>query len=93
MNLSRRTILIFVASLALLAIVIGSLSVPALERFHMRQQAEKSVAPLRLAAESLRAALDRYAPLPALIAERSSLSRLLSDPTDLALQATVKKNY
>ncbi len=92
MNLSRRTILTVVAALALLAIVIGSLSLPALERFHMRQQAEKSVPPLRLAAESLRAALDRYAPLPALIAERPSLAGLLSDPTDLALQAAVNED-
>ena len=58
----------------------------------MRQQAAQDAVPLNLAAESLRATLDRYAPLPALIAERPQLSDLLLSPADTALQATVNED-
>lgn len=47
--------------------------------------------PLTLAVEGLRSTLDRYAPLPALIAERPALAALLTTPDDTALQATVNE--
>ncbi len=57
----------------------------------MRQQATQDAVPLKLAAEGLRAALERYAPLPALIAERPELTALLNAPDDAALISAVNE--
>ena len=92
MNLSRRRIFGFLASIAVVTFVAGSLTFPAIERHYMRQQAAQDAVPLKLAVEGLRAAIDRYAPLPALIAERPRLAALLNSPQDVDLQATVNED-
>ena len=92
MKLSRRRIFGLVAALAALTALVGALSFPALERHYMRQQAERDAVPLNLAAEGLRAALERYAPLPALIAERATLTALLNDPGNAQLIAAVNED-
>ena len=92
MDLSRRRIFGFLASIAVVTVVAGSLAFPALERHYMRQQAAQDAVPLKLAVEGLRAALDRYAPLPALIAERPRLTALLDAPNDIQLRAAVNED-
>ncbi|KPB02620.1 sensor histidine kinase [Ahrensia marina] len=54
---------------------------PRLERHFLLQAAEQNEVTLRLVGDSIRAALDRYEPLPHLIAERPELSSLLQNPT------------
>ena len=92
MLLSRRSIFGLVAAIAAAVVIAGALSFPAIERHYMRLQAEKDAVPLKLAVEGLRAAVDRYAPLPALIAERGTLSDLLNDPENPALIAAVNED-
>ncbi len=92
MNMSRPRIFRLLVVLVLALLVAGSLSFPALERHYMRQQAAQNVVPLKLAVEGLRAAIDRYAPLPALIAERPSLTALLADPGNAALRNAVNED-
>lgn len=92
MKLSRRRIFILVTVIAHLTVLAGAASFPALERHYMREQAAQDAVPLKLAVESLRATLDRYAPLPALIGERPELSALLLDPTNQALRDTVNED-
>ncbi|MCB5198797.1 sensor histidine kinase [Loktanella sp. TSTF-M6] len=92
MNAQRRRIFLFTGGLALATVLAGALSVPSLERHYLRQQAEQDGPLLELAKESLSAALDRYAPLPALIAERASLADLLAAPPDAALLAEVNED-
>ena len=53
---------------------------PRLERYFLLQAAEQNEVTLRLASDSLRAALDRYAPLPHLIAQSPTLGALLRAP-------------
>jgi len=92
MDLTRRRIFSAVAALALLIGAIGALSFPALERHYMHELAEREKVPLSLAVEGLRATLERYAPLPALIAERPQLTALLNDPDNRALRAAVNED-
>lgn len=92
MILSRRRIFGTVTAIAALTVLAGALSFPALERHYMRQQAAQNAVPLKLAVEGLRAALDRYAPLPALIAERAPLTALLNAPDDLVLRDAVNED-
>ncbi|KQB98076.1 histidine kinase [Loktanella sp. 1ANDIMAR09] len=92
MHLTRPRIFGLIAVIATLLVLAGTVSFPALERHYMRQQAEKDAVPLKLAVEGLRAAVDRYAPLPALIAERSTLIDLLNNPDDAALVAAVNED-
>ena len=92
MRFSRKRIFGFVAALAVFTVAIGAMSYPALERHYMRQQAAQNAVPLKLAVESLRATLDRYAPLPALIAERPSLTALLNNPQDAELRDRVNED-
>lgn len=92
MKLSRRRIFGLVATLAVLTGFAGALSFPAIERHYMRQHAQQDAVPLNLAAAGLRAALERYAPLPALIAERSALTDLLNTPNDAALISAVNED-
>lgn len=92
MNLSRRRIFGLVTAIAVLSVLASALSFPALERHYMRQLAAQNAVPLKLAVEGLRSTLDRYAPLPALIAERSALSNLLTNPDDPALRAAVNED-
>ncbi|MFA8443076.1 ATP-binding protein [Yoonia sp.] len=92
MKLSRRRIFGLVAAITVLTGLAGALSFPALERHYMRQQATQDAVPLKLAAEGLRAALERYAPLPALIAERPELTALLNAPDDASLISAVNED-
>lgn len=92
MKLTRRRIFGLVTVLTVLTVIMGILSFPALERHYMRQQAAQETVPLNLAAEGLRAALERYAPLPALIAERAALVTLLNDPANPALISAVNED-
>lgn len=92
MNLSRRRIFGLVAAIACMTALAGALSFPELERHYMRQQAAQDAVPLNLAAEGLRVALERYAPLPALIAERSALTALLNDPGNADLISAVNED-
>jgi two-component system, NtrC family, C4-dicarboxylate transport sensor histidine kinase DctB len=90
--LSRRNTFAFIASLVAAAVFAGVMALPSLERHYFRQQAEQDTVPLKLAAESLRAAIDRYAPLPALIAERGILAELLTEPDNAQLLAQVNED-
>lgn len=92
MNLSRRPIFRLVTIIAVLTVMIGAASFPALERHYMRQLASQNAVPLKLAVESLRAAIERYAPLPALIAERAALIDVLNTPNDTELVAAVNED-
>lgn len=92
MILTRRHIFKVVASIALALAIAGAAAFPAIERHYMHEQATQDAVPLKLAVESLRATLDRYAPLPALIAERPQLTMLLRDPDNAQLQAIVNED-
>ncbi|PJI91887.1 two-component system C4-dicarboxylate transport sensor histidine kinase DctB [Yoonia maricola] len=92
MQFSRRRIFGLIIAIAVITVMAGALSFPALERHYMRQQAAQNAVPLKLAVEGLRAALERYAPLPALIAERSELTELLNDPGDQTVLAQVNED-
>jgi two-component system C4-dicarboxylate transport sensor histidine kinase DctB len=92
MTMSRRRIFAFTALLALLLAVIGASVYPAIERHSMRAQAAQDAVPLKLSVESLRATLDGYAPLPALIAERPQLTLLLRDASDATLRNAVNED-
>jgi two-component system C4-dicarboxylate transport sensor histidine kinase DctB len=92
MILDRRRIFGCIAALALAVAAFGAVIAPYLERHYLRQQADRNIVPLRLAAAGLRAALDRYAPLPALIAQRPALAQLLADPDNTALVASVNED-
>jgi two-component system C4-dicarboxylate transport sensor histidine kinase DctB len=92
MNLSRRRIFGLVATIVFLSALSGAVTFPLVERHYMRAQAAQDAVPLKLAVESLRATLDRYAPLPALIGERPELSALLLDPENETLRATVNED-
>ena len=92
MKLSRRRIFGTAAAIAFLSALLGAASFPAVERHYMRAQAAQDAVPLKLAVESLRATLDRYAPLPALIGERPELSALLLDPANQTLRAMVNED-
>jgi two-component system C4-dicarboxylate transport sensor histidine kinase DctB len=92
MDMPRRRIFRLIAVIAATLVIIGAVAFPALERHYMRQQAAQDVVPLNLAVESLRATLDRYAPLPALIAERPQLSDLLMMPDNAALRDSVNED-
>ncbi len=92
MLLTRRRIFGLVAGLACVIAMLGAAVFPQLERHYMRQQAQQDAVSLGLAVESLRATIERYAPLPALIAERPQLARLLSAPENGQLQAVVNED-
>jgi two-component system C4-dicarboxylate transport sensor histidine kinase DctB len=64
---------------AAMAIAIALSSYPALEAWALRRTTSVAEATLRLSADGLRGALDRFKPLPALIAERPILRDLLRD--------------
>ncbi|QBY02602.1 sensor histidine kinase [Rhodophyticola sp. CCM32] len=86
---ARARIFVVFAAVFVGMCILGGLIFPSLERHYMRQQAEQNAVPLRLAAESLRAALNRYAPLPALIADRPRLAAALRQPDNTSLIATL----
>lgn len=88
----RNSVFWGITSLAGLSVLLGLLAFAPLERHYQKRQAESDTIPLKLAAESLRAALGRFAPLPALIAERARLSDLLETPDDQNLLARVNED-
>ncbi|SFS10438.1 two-component system, NtrC family, C4-dicarboxylate transport sensor histidine kinase DctB [Yoonia litorea] len=92
MTFKRKHIIALIATLATVSALVAAAAFPALERHYMRQQAERDAVPLKLAVESLRATLDRYAPLPALIAERPALVELLSQPENARLADAVNED-
>ena len=92
MTLTRRSAFVSVACLAAVCAVLGAVSFAPLEKYYAKSQSEQNTVPLKLAAESLRAALDRYAPLPALIAERPLLTQVLSRPDDTDLVDRVNED-
>jgi len=83
-----RTVLVLV----ILALVVGVLSLPPIERLFQIQTGRNGEATLTLAVEGLEGALRRYQPLPALIAERPQLLDLLADPENSALQAQINED-
>lgn len=74
---------------ALLALVLWLVVWPRLERYFFMEAADRNAMTLRLAGDSLRAALDRYAPLPHLIAQSPNLTTLLRTPDDPDLLAEI----
>ena len=78
--------------LVILALVVGVLSLPPIERLFQIQTGRNGEATLTLAVEGLEGALRRYQPLPALIAERPQLLDLLADPENSALQAQINED-
>lgn len=92
MTLTRRSAFICVACLAAVCGGLGAVSFAPLENYYAKTQSEQNTVPLKLAAESLRATLDRYAPLPALIAERPLLMQVLSRPGDTDLVDRVNED-
>ena len=92
MKFMRRRIFTAIAGLALVFATLAALSFPALERHYMREQADNEAVTLSLAIEGLRATLDGYAPLPALIAERERLVTFLNDPENGTLRDLINEN-
>ncbi|MDU8942239.1 sensor histidine kinase [Ovoidimarina sediminis] len=76
---SRRG-LFLAGALVLAAVALLPLAVARTEAFFIQQSAQRADATLRLAAEGLTGAIDRFRPLPSLIAERPLLARALREP-------------
>lgn len=92
MTITRRRIFASVAMIALLGVLIAAAAFPSLERHYMRQQAAQDAVPLNLAVEGLRSAIEGYAPLPALIAQRASFARLLANPANPEIRDAVNED-
>ena len=75
--------------LGLAALLLATLVWPRVERYFLHDAAAQNEVTLRLVSDGLRAALDRYAPLPHLIAARPELAQVLRDPGDEAMVAAV----
>jgi two-component system C4-dicarboxylate transport sensor histidine kinase DctB len=80
---NRRGLAVMVQVLALAAVLWLAVW-PRLERYFLLQAAEQNAVTLRLASDSLRAAVDRFAPLPHLIAQSPTLLALLREPDSAA---------
>lgn len=74
-----RPIGLWLALATLLSIAIGSVGFSLVERSFLIRSAEQAQGTLRLAVAGLRGALNRYDPLPSLIAEKPSIKALLRD--------------
>ncbi|QIE42008.1 sensor histidine kinase [Rhodobacteraceae bacterium SC52] len=72
-----------------LAVAIGVVSLPWLERHFLAKTGVQGMDTLNLSVAGLRSALNRFEPLPALIAERPELARLLRNPANPLLLAQV----
>ena len=77
--------------LGLAALILAAVVWPRVERYFLRDAAAQNRAALQLVSDGLGAALDRYAPLPNLIAAKPELARLLRSPEDPALIANVNR--
>lgn len=71
------------------ALVMAVLVWPQVQRYFLNEAAEQNGVTSRLVGDGLRSALDRYAPLPHLIAARPELLQLLRRPYDRDLVAGV----
>lgn len=71
-------------SAVLLATLLGLswIGFAAAERYYLARSANESLSTLRLAGAGLRGALDRFAPLPELVADRPEIRLLLLTPDD-----------
>ncbi|PWR02238.1 sensor histidine kinase [Meridianimarinicoccus roseus] len=78
-----------VAAAVLCAIALGAAALPWMDRHFQIRAGLQGIDTLNLSVAGLRGALDRFEPLPPLIAERPVLAELLSDPTNPALLARV----
>lgn len=63
-------------------LLLGFATLPVVERYFLERAGVQGEATLRIAVEGLDATLDRFQPLPKLLAERPSLISLLKDPTN-----------
>lgn len=75
----RRLVQALAGGLALLG-VLSLLAFPRIEAFFLAQTTQRAAATLRLAVDGLSTTIDRYKPLPALIAERPLMTQALKDP-------------
>lgn len=92
---ASRTFPRLIPALAVAVLVSGLVALvafPRIERFFLSEAADRAAATLNLTVEGLNGALRRYAPLPALVAERADLAALLREPENTALQARVNED-
>ncbi|GAA0785351.1 sensor histidine kinase [Roseibium denhamense] len=80
------------AGFVLLSALIALLSEPAIETYFQEQAGARGKDTLQLTVEGLKGALQRYEPLPSLIAERPSLVALLKSPADPDLLKRVNED-
>ncbi|MGS4883964.1 ATP-binding protein [Roseibium sp. MB-4] len=80
------------AGFVLLSAIVAVLSEPVIETYFQKQAGLRGQATLKLTVEGLKGALQRYEPLPSLIAERPSLVALLKSPTDPGLLKRVNED-
>lgn len=69
----------------LVCVVLSFAALPFFERAFLERAGAQGEATLRIAVEGLDATLERFEPLPKLLAERPSLINLLNDPTNQGL--------
>ncbi len=68
------------AGFALLALAVGAIGFNQAERYFLKRMAEQSQSTLRLAVAGVRGAINRFEPLPALIADKADVKLLLTNP-------------
>lgn len=88
-TVKSRSFGLWLALAALLSVAIGVAGFSYVERSFLIRSAEQAQGTLRLAVAGLRGALNRYEPLPALIAERPSIRSLLNDTSNLELAGAI----
>ena len=69
----------------LVILILSALTLPSMERVFLERAGVQGEATLRIAVEGLDATLDRFQPLPKLLAERPTLINLLNDPNNQGL--------
>lgn len=86
MSASQRSYWLISALICVVAIC-SLAATPSLERYFLLDAGRNQAVTLRLAVDSLRLTLDRYARIPALIAARPTISAFLRQPASSDLQA------
>lgn len=89
-NASLRLRMALVA-LALAIALSGFLGLPRIERYFLVQAGNDQAATLRLAVESLRGTLERYAPIPSLIAARPEIKAVIANPNNRLLRGDAER--
>ena len=84
-HILRRPTILRLLALLIVAVAVGIAALPRLERVFLDRAGAQGEATLRIAVKGLDATLDRFQPLPKLIAERPILISLLKDPTNQGL--------